>query len=70
YPDFKKWLSQKKFSQWLDSYAKFNGLQMKVGKSQEGRWFELIRDGYEQPVIKNHYEVEKTEQAGADELPF
>lgn len=39
FPDMKKWLSNKKFSQWIESYAKFNKFEMEKGRSQlEGRW--------------------------------
>jgi len=42
FPDFKKWLSNKKFSQWIESFAKFNNLELSKGRSQlEGRWIEL-----------------------------
>lgn len=39
FPDLKKWLSNKKFSQWLENYAKFNNLEFEKGRNQlEGRW--------------------------------
>ncbi len=42
YPDYVKWLSQKKFKRWLESYAKFKDMEYKEGVSQTGRWFEII----------------------------
>lgn len=41
YQDFKKWLSQKKFKQWLEYYAKYSGLEYKDGNSGGDRWFRL-----------------------------
>jgi hypothetical protein len=39
FPDLKKWLSNKKFAQWIESYAKFNKFEIEKGRSQlEGRW--------------------------------
>lgn len=41
YPDFKKFLSQKKFKKWLELYAAFNFANYTEGKSIDGRWFEI-----------------------------
>ena len=41
YQDFKKWLSRKRFSIWVQKYANFKGLKYNQGVSQGGRWFEL-----------------------------
>jgi hypothetical protein len=38
YPDFKKWLTQKKFWQWVEIYAKFKGYDIEKGRSIDGRW--------------------------------
>lgn len=43
YPDFKKWLSQKKFKQWIEVYCTFYNYQYNEGNSSPiGRWFEVI----------------------------
>ena len=44
YQDFKKWLSQKKFKQWLEEYAKFYGYKYLEGNSNGQRWFEIEND--------------------------
>lgn len=41
YPDFKKFLSQKKFKSWLQLYAAFIFGNYNEGKSIDGRWFEI-----------------------------
>jgi hypothetical protein len=39
FPDLKKWLSNKRFGQWLENYAKFKELELDKGRNQlEGRW--------------------------------
>lgn len=38
YPDFKKWLSQKKFALWIETYGKEMGYEVEKGKSIEGRY--------------------------------
>lgn len=44
FPDLKKWLSNKKFSQWLEYFAKFKNYETDKGRSQlEGRWIEIKR---------------------------
>jgi len=43
YPDLKKWLSQKKFVQWIASYAEFHKLEYISGKTNGERW-SLIKD--------------------------
>lgn len=45
YPDYKKWLTQKRFSQWIDSLAKFKGYTPKSGKDLSGRW--VLLEGVE-----------------------
>lgn len=42
YPDYKKWLTQKKFWQWIESYCKFKGYELTKGRSQDGRWIEIF----------------------------
>lgn len=41
YPDFKKFLSQKRFKSWLQLYAAFIFANYNEGKSIDGRWFEI-----------------------------
>jgi len=41
YPDERKF-SQKRFSQWLDAYAKFKGGKTERGSSNGQRWTELV----------------------------
>lgn len=67
YPDTKKWLSQKKFSQWLDSYARFMGLKINSGKSVEGRWVELISN---EPKKEQHKLVFKEINEDENDSPF
>ena len=44
YPDLKKWLSQKKFKQWLEEYCRFYEFQYKEGNHPGiGRFFEIIK---------------------------
>jgi hypothetical protein len=38
YPDFEKWLKQKRFKIWLDILAKYKGLKTEHGVSMDGRW--------------------------------
>lgn len=42
YPDLRKWLKQKRFSAWLNSYAIFKGYKVITGKSNGMRWIEYI----------------------------
>ena len=41
YPDFKKWLTQRKFWQWVETYCKFKGYETTKGRSIDGRWIEI-----------------------------
>lgn len=43
YQDFKKWLSQKRFKQWLEAYAKFYDYKYIEGNTNGNRWFEVER---------------------------
>lgn len=38
YPDFNKWLKQKRFKQWIDIYAKYKGYDTEHGVSIGERW--------------------------------
>ena len=45
YPDFRTYkLSQKRFSQWIEHYAKFYDYKYLTGKSNGERWFEIINE--------------------------
>lgn len=46
YQDFKKWLSQKRFTQWLDAYAKFYDVKATHGRTHSMRYVEFITDEY------------------------
>ena len=46
YPDFKKFLSQKRFKSWLQLYAAFIFANYNEGKSIDGRWFEINKTEY------------------------
>lgn len=51
YPDFKRWLTQRKFWQWVDTYCKFKEYEINKGRSLDGRWIEIINknDGETNP---------------------
>lgn len=38
YPDLKKWLTQKRFKMWIDSYGKYLGVEAKSGTTAGLRW--------------------------------
>lgn len=42
YPDFKKFLTRRKFKAWLDLYAKHKGIEIKHDRDSHGIYFELI----------------------------
>ncbi len=46
YHDFKKWLTQKRFSQWIDSFSKYYKFNIIAGKTSGERWIKII-DGNE-----------------------
>src|SRR5690606_14561527 len=41
-PDFKKWLTQRRFSIWLDVYAKYKNVKSLTGRDHINRWIEYI----------------------------
>jgi hypothetical protein len=43
YPDLKKWLTQKRFSMWLETYAEFSGAKYLSGRTNSQRWV-MIED--------------------------
>lgn len=51
FPDFKKFLSQKKFKKWLELYAIFVDAKYSEGNSVDGRWFQISKDIIE-PMFK------------------
>jgi hypothetical protein len=51
YKDLKKWLSQKKFNNWIKKFAEFKGYEFTEGNSNGARWFELqMETQQEQPT--------------------
>lgn len=48
YQDFKKFLSQRKFTQWLESYGKYYSLPYSQGRTNSTRW--IIFDDPKQPT--------------------
>lgn len=57
YQDLKKWLTQKRFSQWLESYAKFNNIELMMGRSNSMRWAEFITNGRTEEQINKENEI-------------
>ena len=53
YQDFKKWLSQKKFTQWLEEYGKFYALEQQSGRTHLMRY--II---FSESIIKQEEEDE------------
>lgn len=47
YKDYAKWLSNKKFNQWIENYCKFYGYELEKGRSQDGRWIIIKNDKHE-----------------------
>jgi hypothetical protein len=41
YQDYKKWLTNKKFKKWLESYARFVDFDYNEGTGMNGRWFSI-----------------------------
>lgn len=42
YPDFQKWLTQKKFTQWLENFGKYYKLQFNHGRTHSSRYIEYL----------------------------
>jgi hypothetical protein len=42
YNDLKRWLTQKRFSMWLDQLAVYKGIKILKGKTNGQRWVELV----------------------------
>ena len=41
YPDFKKWLTRKKFNIWVQKFCSFMNYEYKSGNSNGLQWFEI-----------------------------
>jgi hypothetical protein len=50
YGDYAKWLTQRKFTTWMEAYGKNNAYKVTQGKSGALRWIEFERSG-DSPVI-------------------
>lgn len=58
YPDFKKWLTQKRFSTWLDLFGKFKGYEVVSNRSASTRYVEFIdRNNSEVRVLNDENET-------------
>jgi VirE N-terminal domain/Primase C terminal 1 (PriCT-1) len=57
YQDYKKWLSRKKFQQWVEKYAHFKGYDFMDGNTNGSRWF----------MIKSS---EETIKESTSDIPF
>ena len=44
YPDFKKWLTRKKFNIWIQKFCSFMKFEYKSGNSNGLQWFEIINN--------------------------
>lgn len=38
YPDMKRWLTQRRFTKWLETFGKFKGLEVNEGRTNSERW--------------------------------
>ena len=41
YPDFKKWLTRKRFNIWVQKYASFKNYKFEQGTTNGIRWFQI-----------------------------
>lgn len=53
YQDFKKWLSQKRFTQWMEAYAKFYKIEYNQGRNHTMRYIEYVTNEYQQKEENN-----------------
>jgi hypothetical protein len=51
--DFKKWLTQRTFNQWLKSYFDYIDIEMKSIVSNGIRFYELINENLEDDTSRN-----------------
>lgn len=49
YPDFKRWLTRKRFDIWMNKFGEYKGYEVNKGKSNSIRWVEFL-DGQEKSV--------------------
>jgi len=56
YPDYKKWLSQKRFKQWIDTFGKHHKANIFESKDLEGRFVEL--NSQTSPTDPNPFQTE------------
>lgn len=49
FPDFKKWLSQKRFSKWLEQYGDYMGFKTHHGRTNSQRWIEYESSNHPSP---------------------
>lgn len=61
YPDLRKWLTQRKFRSFLDTFAKFHGYTFSEGRSASKRWFEIENTNAPTPDVIDDE---------TDDLPF
>jgi hypothetical protein len=65
YTDYKKWLTQKKFSSWVEKLSVYKGVYYKTGKTQGQRWVMLLQNEPKEEVVQVEYFDNQDE-----ELPF
>ena len=72
YTDHKKYLSQKRFSQWIDSFAKMKGGTTDRGSSNGSRWTIIIIPPKPETYINGNGEIKfvPTLVADENEVPF
>jgi hypothetical protein len=47
YQDFKRWLTARRFTIWIQKYASFKGIEYKDGVTNGQQWFELVNPDVE-----------------------
>ena len=52
FPDFKKWLSRKRFTQWLEKYGDYMGYEVVSGNNLGNRWI-MFKDGGKQVKVES-----------------
>lgn len=62
YPDFKKWLTRRRFAIWVEKYANFKNYKYVSGVSNGQRWYEIVTPDIE----KETDDIEKE----TDDIPF
>ena len=59
YPDFKKWLNQRTFTNWISKYCKFKDINFNQGNSNGLQWFSI-----------SNGEIDTNENTEDDEFEF